>query len=370
MKNKLKIKENYPLAELTTMHVGGPAKYLIEVNSSEEIPLAIKWAKNKNMDFFILGGGSNVIVSDGGFDGVIIFINTKGREVVSRDNDNIKLKLAAGEVWDEVVKYAVGQGWWGVENLSAIPGSSGAVAVQNVGAYGVEAEDVLDKVEVYDIEQDQFKALDNKSCNFKYRYSVFKGEQRGKYVIVNIFLNLHKKGQLNADYKDVEEYFRKKNIAQPSLEQIRQAIISVRESKLPDWNVNGNCGSMFLNQVLGEVEYKKLKAKIKKNFSQQELEKLEYFKEYFWTKSGIKIPSAWLIDICGLKGKQIGRAQSYKNMPLVIINLDNQAKTKDILELIKLIRRVVFDKTGVVLDPEPNLVGFTNEEVNYYFKLN
>lgn len=365
----LKIKENYELKDLMTMKVGGPARFFVEVNNVAEIQTALKFAEDKKLPLLILGGGSNIIMSDNGFPGLVIFIKIQGWQVIKENGKNVLLKVGAGEIWDRVVEKAVNQGWWGIENLSDIPGSAGAFAVQNAGAYGVEVEDVIEEIEVLEIATRKIKILNNKDCEFKYRQSIFKNQAKGKYIILNIILKLKKNGQANINYRDVKEYFVKYKIAQPNLKQIREAVMTIRQSKLPDLDVDGNCGSMFLNSVLDERAYEKLKQKITENFSEAEVAKLEDFKENFWSKAGIKIPTAWLLDICGLKGTKINGAQVYENWPLAIINKNFQAKAVDILGVIKKVRQTIYNKTGMILEPEINLVGFSEEELKEYFKL-
>jgi len=370
MKIDKQIKENYPLKDLTTMKVGGPARFFVEIEKVEQLQDALRLAEDKKLALLILGGGSNIVVSDKGFDGLVIFIKILGWKIIAEDGKSVLIKVGAGEIWDEVVDRAIKHGWWGIENLSDIPGTAGAFVVQNAGAYGVEAEDVLESVEVWDIKNKQIKMLNRAACKFGYRQSVFKNEKKGAYVIVSINLRLATSGCVKADYQDVNKYLAKYNIKQPNLKQIREAIIDIRQSKLPDLKVDGNCGSMFLNSVLDEAEYEKLKKKIQKNFSAVEVNKLEYFKKIFWSKQGIKIPTAWLLDICGLKNARVGAAQVYGKWPLAIINKGWQAKAVDILELIKKVRQTVYQKTGMALQPEINLVGFSQEEIERYFKLN
>jgi len=365
----MQIKENYVLKDLMTMKVGGPARFFVEVNNVAEAQEALELAQDKKLPILILGGGSNIIISDQGFAGVVIFIKIKGWKIIKENDENVLVQVGAGEVWDEVVVKAVEQGWWGIENLSDIPGSAGAFAVQNAGAYGVEVEDVIEQIEVLEITTGEIKTLNKTECGFRYRQSIFKNEKKGQYIILNIILNLKKQGAVNIDYRDVKEYFVEHKIEQPNLKQIREAVMTIRQSKLPDLDVDGNCGSMFLNSVLDEPAYEKLKQKITENFTEKEVAKLEDFKENFWSKEGIKIPTAWLLDICGLKGTQINGAQVYEKWPLAIINKGFQAQAVDILEVIKKVRQTIYQKTGMILEPEINLVGFSEEELKEYFKL-
>ncbi len=365
----IQIQKNYNLRDLTTMKVGGVAKFFVEVSNVTEVKAALEFAQDKKLAILVLGGGSNIIISDQGFDGLVLYIKILGFEIIKEDKEEVLVKIGAGEIWDKIVVKAVKRDWWGIENLSDIPGTAGALVVQNAGAYGIEAEDVVKEIEVLNVKNKTVEILNNQECGFKYRQSIFKNEKRGEYIILDIILRLKKKGKVNVDYRDVKEYFLQHNINQPDLRQVREAIVAIRQSKLPDLDIDGNCGSMFLNSVLSKEEYEKLKEKIQENFTEVEVNKLEYFKENFWSKQGIKIPTAWLLDICNLKGVQIGGAQVYIKWPLAIINKNFSAKAKDILELIKKIRQIVYSKTGLILDPEINLVGFNQRELEKYFKL-
>ncbi|PJA92309.1 UDP-N-acetylenolpyruvoylglucosamine reductase, partial [Candidatus Kuenenbacteria bacterium CG_4_9_14_3_um_filter_39_14] len=279
------------------------------------------------------------------------------------------LKIGAGEVWDKVVKRAVANGWWGIENLSWIPGRIGACAVQNSGAYGQEISDVIDEIKALEIASGKIKIFKKDKCEYGYRQSVFNTRIAGKFIIVEVVLKLSKKENLKIDYPDVKKYFKERSLEQPSLRQIRQAIIYTRSNKLPDMSKVGNAGSFFKNVMISRSEFQGLVKNLEKNFGQSEADKAVELKEKFKIAGGVKIPTAWLIDICGLKGTQVGYVKVYEKQPLVLVTEPSKATADEVMRLFRKVRQAVYQKTGMKLLPEPRLVGFTDEELEGYFKL-
>lgn len=352
------------------MQVGGPARFFISTKSLAELEGAVKWAKQKKLEIFVLSGGSNVVISDKGFDGLVININILGFEKIKEDNKNIWFKVGAGEVWDEVVAKIVDQGWWGVENLSWIPGKMGACVVQNSGAYGQELKNVVAGVKLLELASGKIKELKAVKCEFGYRQSLFNTKAKGKYIITEVILKLAKQGQPQIDYPDVQVYFKKQAINKPSLKEIRQAIIYIRDNKLPNVAKVGSAGSFFKNLVLDKIEFNELLLNLEKNFGKEYVKKAKELKDKFKVENGIKIPTAWLIEICGLKGIQVGHVKVYEKQPLVLITELGKAKATEVMGLFKKVRQVVYTKTGMKLEPEPRLVGFKQEELKKYFDLN
>ncbi len=365
----MQLKENYPLSKLTTMGVGGPAKFLAKVRTRADLLELSRLAEQKRLPFLVLGGGSNVIINDRGFEGVVAVMALKGMEVFKQDKRHIWLKINAGVELEELIKLCVRKKWWGLENLSLIPGTVGGLVIQNGGAYGQEIDELLEKVETYDLKTKTLKNFNRAACEFTYRSSLFKDKENGRYVILDVVLRLSKQPAPNLSYKDVSEYFERRNLKSPQLSQIRRAIIKIRQSKLPDWRETGSAGSFFKNIILEEKNYKALQRNIKANFGPKENERLEYFQQHWREDGKIKIPAAWLLDICGLKKKQVGGAKIYERQPLVIINNGGRATARDIMRLVRTIRRKVFRLTGMVLEPEPRLIGFTERELVKYFAL-
>lgn len=364
----MKIQENVLLAPYTTFKIGGAARWFCVVGDQFDALEAFEFAKNHQLKAFVLGGGSNILVSDEGFNGLVIKVVNKGIEVINNKDDEVLLKVASGEVWDEVVKFAVNNNWWGIENLSHIPGSTGAIAVQNVGAYGQEASKVIESVTVFDRETHQILNLSNLECGFVYRKSIFNTADKGKYIIFNIIFKLQKKGMPNASYRDLKNKFEGQN---PAIGEIRQEIINIRNKKFP-FPVeakNGNAGSFFKNPILTAEGYSKLKEKIAKEFGNEKSEELEKKKFSDSTISAaaeivsdeqktIKVPAAFLIDLCGLKDVAFGGAVINRNQPLVILNQTGQATAQDVLSLAGKVKDTVLFKTGVELIFEPEMIGF------------
>lgn len=365
------IRENYPLASITSFKIGGPAKYFTEVTSTQEVVEAFDYAKENQLEVLLIGGASNMLVSDNGFDGLVIKMNLRGKELlINQDSDEKKIyiKVAAGENWDNFVQHCVDQRWWGIENLSLIPGNVGSVPIQNVGAYGQEASQVVESVEVYDRQTGEVKALKNADCGFSYRKSIFNSSEKGRYVVLYVTFQLSREGQPYLGYPDVQKYFEQEDKV-PSLENIRKAIIEIRQRKLPNPAQIGNSGSFFKNVQITEEQYENLKKKFLENFSEQDVEVLEELKQKFCFEGVIKIPTAFLIDRSGLKGIQVGGASIHQNQPLVIVNTTGNATASDVLNLFKKVRQAVYAKTGLEIANEPELIGFTDEELKNYFEL-
>jgi UDP-N-acetylmuramate dehydrogenase len=388
----MQIQENILLAPYTTFKIGGPARWFCVVENQFDALEAFEFAKNHQLKTFVLGGGSNILVSDEGFDGLVIKVVNKGIEVLSEKADDVLLKVASGEVWDEVVKFAVKNNWWGIENLSHIPGSTGAIAVQNVGAYGQEAGSVILAVTVFDTVTHQIISLPAGDCKFGYRQSIFNSVGKGKYIIFDITFKLSKQPKPNLEYRDLKNYFGSQqtlsvasNATSPpegernkvlSLSEIRKAIIYIRDKKFP-FPVEakkGNAGSFFKNPILSEADYYQLQNKLADGFGKSVSDNLEKKKfidnepsavaeamaddRLFNKIKSVKIPAAFLIDMCGLKNLQSGGAAINPGQPLVIINQTGTATAKDVLNLANQVKSEVLAKTGIELKFEPELIGF------------
>lgn len=352
----MKIKQNILLAPYTTLKIGGPARFFCVVKTLEDVHQALKFARDEKLQIYILGGGSNLVVGEGGFDGLVIKVENKGLEIIG---DSF-LKVAAGEVWDEVVKYSVDNNFWGMENLSHIPGSTGAVAVQNVGAYGQEAKDIIENIIAIQITSGKTVQFEPSYCKFAYRTSIFNTTEQGKYIIWEITFKLSKTSQPNLAYRDLAQKFAGQN---PSLQEIRQAVIEIRDRKFPfpTEAKNGNVGSFFKNPILAEEQFQNCKELIVKNFGKEAGEKLD--QKIFHEEANIKIPSAFLLDICGLKDVSVGGAAINHNQPLVILNASGFATSNDIIELAKLVQTTIKDKTGITLKAEPEFVGTDSRDL-------
>lgn len=356
----MNIQNNISLAPYTTFKIGGPAKHFVEIENVNDVSLAVNFAKANSLSTLILGGGANMLVNDNGFDGLVIHLKNKGIEKIDETDMDIIFKIAAGEIWDDVVSYFVKNNWWGVENLSHIPGLVGSLPIQNVGAYGQQTSEILQTVDAYDTKTDSFVVLSNQDCGFSYRKSIFNSTEKGRYVVLFVTLKLSKIPKPNIKYIDVGKYFVERNIQNPTIEQIRDAIISIRDKKypFPTVSIGGNAGSFFKNLNLNQSEYDTLKQNIEKNFSPEVVDRLTKIKDKFPQPTGIKIPTAFLIEICGLKGASVGGAKINENQPLVIINSTGTATASDVLELFNKVKNEALRETGMTLVNEPELIGF------------
>jgi len=334
------IHTNIPLKNYTTMKIGGKARFITEVRTPDEVASIYRNAKSKQLPIFILGGGSNVIVHDEGFDGIVVRMRIEGFEIIDDNINNTTIKIGAGEIWDTVVKRTVDMGLSGIETMSAIPGTAGATPVQNVGAYGQEIADSLQSLDAYDNQTNTFVTLQNADCNFAYRDSIFRGDAAGRYIITSITIKLSKNQPQPPFYESLQKYLDEKGIKMYTVEIIRNSVIEIRKTKLPDPTASPNCGSFFKNAVVEEWQLGDLR-KINPDIPIHELGDGRY-----------KIPSGWLIENVGLKGALIHGMRVYDNNALVLINesavsYDDLALARD-----KIIGKVR-DKFRVQIEQEP-----------------
>ncbi len=359
------VQENMSLRQLTTFKIGGNARYFIEVGTVADIETALRFAREQRLNTLILGGGSNMLVSDHGFDGLVIQIHLTGLAIQAEDDHDALLNAAAGERWDDVVARCVEAGLWGIENLSLIPGSAGALAVQNVGAYGQEASDVIESLDVYEMATGRRFEMKNETCGFGYRTSIFNTTHAGRYLILGVTLRLKKQGEPNLRYRDVAAYFAGKE--PPTLAGVREAVIAIRNAKLPDPDMIGNAGSFFKNLTLDAAAFRRMLDHVRRHFGNEMAYKIEAHCRV--STEQVKVPTALLLDVCGLKGLQIGGAALYEKHPLIVVNASGNATADDVLRLMRTVRQTVYARTSLEITPEPNLIGFTPEELQPYFAL-
>jgi UDP-N-acetylmuramate dehydrogenase len=336
------IRENYSLKSLNTFGISVDAKYFAEVASIEEIIDIYHFIRDKDIPYLVLGGGSNILFTND-FEGIIIKINLKGIEIINEDTEHYYIKAQAGENWDEFVSYCVTKNFGGLENLSLIPGNVGASPIQNIGAYGVEMKDVFHELVMIDLQIEKTRLLRVEECRFGYRNSIFKNELKGKCIILSVTFRLNKFPVLRTEYGSIKDELNKMGIKEPSIQTIRNAVISIRRSKLPDPNETGNAGSFFKNPTINAEIYNNLK----KRFPD-----LVSFPQPDGT---FKLAAGWLIEQCGWKGKRIGDAGVHEKQALVIVNYGN-ATGKEILELAEEIKKSVTDRFGVEIETEVNVV--------------
>ena len=334
-------KENVRLKEYTTMKTGGNARYFFVVKNIKELKKAIFFTKEKNLSFFILGGGSNTIISDEGFNGVVIKMEILGIVFDKEKDDIVKVIAGAGVEWDSFVGDVVCKNLYGLENLSLIPGTVGASPVQNIGAYGVEVKDVIEYVEVLNSDTMEIKKIMNKECLFDYRDSFFKSELGRKFIILKVAFNLKKKSELKIDYKDIKEYFSENK---PTLNTLRDAIIEIRKDKMPDMRKIGTAGSFFKNPIVTE------------NMANMLKKEYPSMPRYSYGNGFVKLSTAWLLDKVGKwKGVCRGDACVYEHQALVLVNR-GRANTKQILSLANEMKEDIKQKTGVELGLEVNIL--------------
>lgn len=339
------IQKNVPLANYSTMRLGGDAKFLCEVTDKHELVNALDWAIEHRLQSIVIGGSSNIVWGDQGFDGLVIVNRITGFKILE-DGDKSYVTIGAGENWDKSVAKTVRQGLSGIEALSLIPGTAGATPVQNVGAYGQEIADTLVSLEAYDTQNNHFVTLQSEDCQFGYRTSRFKVADKNRFVIVNITLHLSRTNPRPPYYPDVAKYLREKKIGAVTPKVLRQAVIAIRSAKLPDPAKIGNNGSFFANPIITKAYFKTL------------ISKYPDMPNWPTKDKTVKISAAWLIEQVGLKGykdEKLGLALWHKQ-PLVIVN-ESAIKTADLLKFRNYVVKTVFKKFGVELEQEPELIG-------------
>lgn len=338
-----RIYENIPIGSYNTFGFNVRAKRLIEADYCNQVVEALEYCREGQ--YLIIGGGSNILFT-GDFEGTIIKPCIKDIKITHDDPDHVFLRAGAGVEWDRLVEYAVDRGWGGLENLSGIPGTAGASPVQNIGAYGAEAGNRIWKVEYVDITDGKTKSIDGKDCMFGYRESIFKHELKNKAVITYVTYKLSKHPAPDCEYADVKKYI-SENYGSRShsigIREVRNAVLNIRSAKLPDPKILGNAGSFFKNPVIGKPEFEKLK------------EKFSNAKYFIIDDEHVKVPAAWLIDICGFKGYKEGKAGVNAAQPLVL-TAEKGATGKDVLALSDKIRKTVLEKTGIAIIPEVNII--------------
>lgn len=334
------IHTNIPLKNFLTMKIGGNARFMVEVRNPNEVAEIYRNAKSQNLPIFILGGGSNIIAKDEGFNGIVMRMRIPGFEVIADDLNSTTIKIGAGEQWDSVVKRAVDMRLSGIEAMSAIPGTAGGAPVQNTGAYGQEIADTLQSLEVYDSQTDSFVTLKNEDCGFTYRNSMFKDKQAGRYVITYITIKLSKNTPQPPFYNSLQKYLDEHDIKVFTVDIIRNAIIEIRKNKLPDPTILPNTGSFFKNAIVEKWQLESLKA-IDPEIPMYDMGNGTY-----------KIPSGWLIEHVGLKGQLLHGMRIYDKNSLVLVNesansYENLAKARN--EIIGKVR----DTFHVQIQQEP-----------------
>ena len=330
---------NIDLKDFTTFGVSANAKKFATFSTEEE---ARNLTKNNNEALLILGGGSNVLLTQD-FNGLVLKNDIKGISIIEKNNISVVLKVGAGEEWHNFVLHTIENGYFGIENMSLIPGSVGASPMQNIGAYGVEIKDVFEKLEALEIETGEIHTFTKEACAFGYRESVFKHALKGKFIITHVYFRLSLVEKISTKYGAIEQELLKNGISNPTSKDVSNAVIAIRSSKLPNPKDLGNAGSFFKNPVVPI----KLYNKIRETFSDAP--------SYPIDENSVKVPAGWLIESAGWKGKKIGACGVHVNQALVLVNYGG-ATGNDILNLSTEIIENVYQKFGIVLEREVNIL--------------
>ena len=333
------ILENISLKEYNTFGVTCYAKRFVSISSFYELQQLLEIEK----DLFLISGGSNMLLTKD-IDKLVVLINIKGISIDRENENTVHLTVNAGENWHEFVLWCISQNYGGLENLSLIPGNVGTCPIQNIGAYGVEVKDSITKVEALEIKSSKRITFSNEECKFGYRNSIFKNEAKGKYILTSVSFELTKNThQLNTSYGAIELALKEKSITAPTIKNVSDAVIDIRQSKLPNPKEIGNSGSFFKNPVISISQFEELKKKYPNipNYKVSEIE--------------IKVPAGWLIEQCGFKGKRFGETGVHKNQALVLVNYGN-ALGIEIYELALKIKQTVFEKFTIQLEIEVNII--------------
>lgn len=349
---KNKIKENIELKNLTTLKIGGLARFFVSAESENDVVEAAAFAEEHDLEIFVLGGGSNVLIADEGFDGLVLQINLKGIEIENESDEIVKVTAQAGEDWDTFVDFCVSKNLAGIECLSGIPGHVGGTPIQNVGAYGQEVSETVSAVKVFDRKSKEILILKNEDCKFTYRSSIFNTTGKDRFIVLSVSYDLRKNGEPKIFYKDLVQIFEGKN---PDLHETRVAVCRIRAEKAMLVRQVGldsqSAGSFFKNPVVSNKKFQEI-LEIAENSG------IEKVPNYYVDGKNVKIPAAWLIEKSGFhKGFVKGNAGLSTKHTLALTNRGN-AKAKDILELKNEIQKKVKELFKIELKPEPVFVGF------------
>ncbi|MGC1515683.1 MAG: UDP-N-acetylmuramate dehydrogenase [Maribacter sp.] len=335
------VHEYFPLKKYNTFGIDAKARYFVEVNSIEAFQQIL--GEPRFPKKLLLGGGSNMLLT-GDVDALVIFVNLKGKKVISETSDTIILQVMAGENWHELVLWAIDHGYGGLENMSLIPGNTGTAPIQNIGAYGVELKDTFLSCEAIRIADREPVSFDKKACAFGYRDSYFKNEGKDKFAITSVTFSLTKtRHTLHTAYGSIEEELKKEAIEHPTIKDVSNAVIAIRKSKLPDPKTLGNSGSFFKNPIVSKEEFDTF------------IGDHPGAPSYQLSDSTYKIPAGWLIEQCAFKGKRIGDAGVHEKQALVLVNYGN-ATGQEILALSDIIIQEVKSKFNITISPEVNLI--------------
>jgi UDP-N-acetylmuramate dehydrogenase len=337
----MEIQTNFSLKNHNTFGIEAKAKQFVAVHSIAELKTVLK--QNKSENKFILGGGSNMLLTKD-VDALVIHIDLKGKRITAENEDYVWVESQAGENWHEFVLWTIDQNFGGLENMSLIPGNVGTTPVQNIGAYGTEIKDTFISCEALTTINQELKTFTKEECHFGYRESIFKNEVKDLYIITSVVFKLTKRNHnINTSYGDITNELAKNNISNPSLKDVSNAVIAIRQSKLPDPKELGNSGSFFKNPILLKTDFEKI---------HQQFPEMKY---YDVSETEVKVPAGWLIEQAGFKGKRFGDAGIHKKQALVLVNYGN-ATGQEILNVSKNIQETIFKTFGIHIEAEVNVI--------------
>lgn len=350
--SRLKIQENVRLAPFTTLKIGGAARFFVQAENENQILEAVRFAAENSLEVFVLGGGSNVLIADEGFDGLVLRIAIKGISLTGEKNEIVSVKAGAGEDWDDFCRFCVEKNLAGVECLSGIPGFVGGTPVQNVGAYGQEVSETITKARVFDRKSGEFLDLTNKDCKFSYRASIFNTTDKNRFIVSAVTFALKENGAPKIVYKDLQQFFGERA---PDLAETRAAVLQIRRAKSmvidPDDVNSRSAGSFFKNPVVDANRYREI-------FEKARALGIGNVPKFDVSSNKVKIPAAWLIEQSGFaKGFRSGKVGISTRHSLAIVNFQN-GTARDVLDLKNKIQTTVEKKFGIRLTPEPVFVGF------------
>lgn len=338
----MNIKQNHPLKKHNTLGIDVQTRYWVEINSVQELEKLFANSQYNTLPRLVLGGGSNIVLTKD-FEGIVIHLSSKGISIEKEEQDFVYIKAEAGENWHEFVQWNLNQNFGGLENMSLIPGNVGTAPMQNIGAYGVEIKDVFHELEAFEMATGKIRKFSLEECKLGYRESVFKQELKNQYIITSVTFRLTKHNHvIKSSYGAIQEELAKQNIQNPSIQDISKAVIAIRESKLPNPSVLGNCGSFFKNPIISQKHFENL---------QQRYTDLV---GYPINEDYVKVAAGWLIEKAGWKGKRFGDAGVHERQALVLVNYGN-ATGQAILNLSEKIMDDINQKFEIRLEREVNL---------------
>lgn len=337
------MKNNVNLQTYNSFGFNATTKHFVEINDAKELFRLIQSPEFKQERHLILSGGNNSLFTEEWFDGIVVYINTKGIDILHEDENEVVVRAQAGEDWPEFVKYCVSKGWHGIENLAHIPGKVGAAPVQNIGAYGMELKDSFMQCEAVELASGNKCVFTKDECRFGYRQSIFKSELKGQFLITAVDFLLKKNAPLHLEYGNIKSYLEQNGINSPTLQQLHDAICAIRDAKLPDVKQIGSAGSFFKNPVIPTEQFEAL---------QEQYPDIPHYPD---ADGMVKVPAGWLIEKAGWKGWRNDHVGVYEKQALVLVHYGG-GKGKDIVELAHKIQNSVEEKFGIKISPEVNFV--------------